>query len=48
MATAVTLLTGLLLLVSLGHVVMDLVNARRDQEFYTELVRAHASVRDTD
>jgi hypothetical protein len=36
---------GLVALVVLGHVATDRINARRDAEFYEELVKARANLR---
>ncbi len=46
---ALVSLTGFVLVVVVaGHVVMDLINARRDHQFYEELVRVRADARDAE
>jgi hypothetical protein len=46
MLTALIPLAGLGLLVMLGHLVMNVVNERRDLEFYEALVRIDAARRE--
>lgn len=48
MVVALLSAAGLILAVLLGHVVMDLMNARRDYQFYAEVARIRATLRDAD